>query len=60
MSGTNAHYESAQCKWQSWRSQNQVDLINCSVNKLLQFLPECFNMGFDYSAIEGFRLAISA
>ena len=59
-SGTNAHYESAWCKWHSWCSQRQVDPIKCSVNKILQFLTECFNMGYEHSTIAGFSSAISA
>ena len=59
-SGTNAHYESAWCKWHSWCYQRQVDPIKCSVNKILQFLTECFNMGYEHSTIAGFSSAISA
>ena len=59
-SGTNAHYESAWRKWHSWYSHRQVDPIKCSVNKILQFLTEYFNMGYEHSTIAGFRSAISA
>ena len=44
----------------SWCSQKQGDPIKCSVNKILQFLTECFNLGFEDSTIAGFRSAISA
>ena len=59
-STTNAHCESAWCKWHSWCYQRQVDPIKCSVNKILQFPTECFNMGYEHSAIAGFSSAISA
>ena len=56
-SGANAHYESAWRKWNSWCFQRQVDPIKCSVNKILQFLTECFNMGYEHSTLAGFRSA---
>ena len=59
-SGTNVHYESAWRKWHSWCSQKEGDPIKCSVNKILQFLTECFNLGFEDSTIARFRSAISA
>ena len=59
-SSTNDHYKSTWRKWHSWCSQRQFDSINCSVNKILQFLTECFNMGYKHSTIAGFRSAISA
>ena len=59
-SGTTVHYESAWRKWHSWCSQKEGDPIKCSVNKILQFLTECFNLGFEDSTIARFRSAISA
>ena len=47
-------------KLHSWCSQRQVDLIKCSVNRILRFLTKCFNMGYEHSTIAGFRSAISA
>ena len=59
-SGTNAHYKSVCRKWHSWCYQRQIDPIKCSVNKVLQFLTECYNMGYEHSTIAGVRSAISA
>ena len=56
-SGTNAHYESAWRKWHSWSSKRKVYPIKFSVNKILQFLTKCFNIGtvFKYN----FRVQVS-
>ena len=57
-SGTDAHYESVWHKCHGWCSQ--VYPIKCYVNKILQFLTECFNTGYKHSTISGFRSANSA
>ena len=59
-SGTLSHYESAWRQWDSWCVGRQVDPIRCPLKDVLQFLTECFQKGYKYNTIAGFRSAISA
>ena len=57
---TVSHYESAQRKWDNWYGRKKIGPIRCSMRDVAQFLTECFQEGFKYNTIAGFRSAISA
>ena len=56
----NSNYDSPQRKWVSWCSRKEIDLVQCSVNFILDFLAELFDLGYKYRPISLYRSAISA
>ena len=57
---SNSNYDSSWWKWISWCSRKEIDLVQCSVNFILNFLAELFDLGYKYRPINLYRSAISA
>ena len=58
--GSLANYESSWGKWSGWRSKQQIDPFKCSINFVLDFLAELYDLDYKYSSINCHRSAISA
>ena len=57
---SNSNYDSSWEKWVSWGSRKEIDPVQCSVNFILDFLAELFDLGYKYRSINLNRSAISA
>ena len=58
--GSLANYESSWGKWSGWCSKQQIDPFKCSINFVLDFLAELYDLDYKYSSINCHRSAISA
>lgn len=58
--GSLSNYESSWGKWSSWCGKQQVSPFRCSVNFVLDFLAELYQLQYEYSTINCHRSAISA
>ena len=58
--GTRAAYNSTWNKWSSWCSEKDIDLFQSPVEPVVDYLTSLFQVGYEYSMINGARLAISS
>ena len=58
--GSLANYESSFQKWTSWCHRDKVDPFQAPLNKILDFLADLFDKGYQYRTINSHRSAISA
>ena len=58
--GSLANYKSSWGKWSGWCSKQQIDPFKCSINFVLDFLAELYDLDYKYSSINCHRSAISA
>ena len=58
--GNLSTYSSAWDKWVSWCVEQNIDLVRCNVNWILDFLAFLFESGYEYRTICTHRSAISA
>ena len=58
--GSLANYESSWGKWSGWCSKQQIYPFKCSINFVLDFLAELYDLDYKYSSINCHRSAISA
>lgn len=58
--GTRSAYNSAWKRWSSWCTEQSLDPFSAPVASVVDFLADLENGGMSYSAINGYRSAISA
>ena len=52
---SNSNFNSSWGKWVSWCSRKEIDPVQCSVNFVLDFPAENFDLGYKYSSINLYR-----
>ena len=57
--GTNATYQSAWKRWDSWCSERQIDPVSCPIQPFLEFLTSLFQEGMQYHSVNTIRSAVS-
>ena len=59
-SGTDKQYNSAWKKWCGWCEQRKIDLLQVSVDEVVNFLSQSFAEGKSYSTVNTYRSALSS
>ena len=59
-SGTDKQYNSAWKKWCGWCEQRKIDLLQISVDEVVNFLSQSFAEGKSYSTVNTYRSALSS
>ena len=57
---SNSNYDLSWGKWVSWCSKKEIDLLQCSINFILDFVAEIFDLGYKCRSINSYRSAVSA
>ena len=58
--GTDKQYNTVWKRWCSWCKDSQIDIIQASINEVVNFLAGCFADGKSYSTINTYRSALSS
>ena len=58
--GTEEQYNSAWRKWCGWCKQRKIDLLQASVDEVVNFLSQSFAEGKSYSTVNTYRSALSS
>ena len=56
--GTDKQYNSAWKKWCGWCEQRKIDLLQASVDEVVNFLSQSFAEGKSYSTVNAYRSAL--
>ena len=59
-SGTVKQYKSAWKKWCGWCEQRKIDLLQASVDEVVNFLSQSFAEGKSYSTVNTYQSALSS
>lgn len=58
--GTDKQYNTVWKRWCGWCKERQTDIIQASINDVVNFLADCFADGRSYSTINTYRSALSS
>lgn len=58
--GTDKQYNSAWNKWCGWCEQRKIDLLQASVDEVVNFLSQSFAEGKSYSTVNTYRSALTS
>ena len=58
--GTAKIYNTVWKRWCGWCKERQIDIIQASINDVVNFLADCFADGRSYSIINTYRSALSS
>ena len=58
--GTDKQYNTVWKRWCGWCKERQADIIQASINDVVNFLADCFADGRSYNTINTYRSALSS